>query len=128
MSLVNGMKKGDFVVIVGALLLALFVFLQTGITDTFDHKYLSIQVDGEEIARYEYDDHTKKDIPVQSKFGYDLVRIADGKVRIVEADCRDGLCIKQGTIEEPGETIICLPNRLVVEIVGSNGDLDTVNY
>ena len=38
-----------------------------------------------------------------------------------EADCPDHLCMKQGEISHKGETIVCLPNRVVIE-VESNQD------
>lgn len=65
-----------------------------------------------------------KQIPVKTEFGYNLIEIGDGKVRVIEADCPDKLDVKQGYIERPGEVIVCLPNKLVIEIKGENKDND----
>lgn len=45
---------------------------------------------------------------------HNTVEIMDGKVRMLEADCPDQRCLKQGA----GDVlpIVCLPNRVVVEI------------
>ena len=46
-----------------------------------------------------------------------------------EADCPDGTCVRQGAIQTPGETIVCLPHRVTVTIVGNGegtGGVDAV--
>ena len=49
-----------------------------------------------------------------------LCRIQDGEVNMTEADCPDKLCMHQGPISISGETIVCLPNKVVIEIVGKD--------
>lgn len=46
------------------------------------------------------------------------LQIEGEKVRIVESDCPRGLCLAQGWISKPGQTIVCLPHRVVVKISG----------
>ncbi len=48
--------------------------------------------------------------------GYNIVAIKDGAVYVKEADCPDKICVNHKKISNVGETIICLPHRLVVEI------------
>lgn len=55
------------------------------------------------------------------------IRIADRKVWVQTATCRHKLCKKQGRISRPGESIICLPNRIVITIKGP-GNLDATTY
>ncbi len=50
--------------------------------------------------------------------GYNLIRIADGSVSVVSADCHEQICVHHKPITGEGETIVCLPHRLVVEITG----------
>ena len=47
------------------------------------------------------------------------MKIQDGQVFISEADCPDGLCVNTGKISKTGQTIICLPHKLVIEITDS---------
>ena len=49
--------------------------------------------------------------------GYNLLVVKNGKARIKEADCPDKLCVKQGKVSKEGESVICLPHRVVVEII-----------
>ena len=44
------------------------------------------------------------------------------EIKIVDADCKDELCIKQGSISKVGKTLICLPNELIIEIKGDEYD------
>lgn len=49
---------------------------------------------------------------------YNLISVTDGTVIMEAADCRDRVCVHHKPILSGGESIICLPHRLVVEIVG----------
>ena len=52
--------------------------------------------------------------------------IKDGKASIREADCPDSICVKTRAAAYVGETIVCLPHKLVIEITaaGVAPDLD----
>ena len=53
---------------------------------------------------------------IQSDHGENLLRISEGKVWLSEADCPDKICVNMGKIQYPGQSIICLPHKVVVEI------------
>ena len=89
---------------------------------------LRIYQNGE--LRGEYDLSQPKTLPVKEEdYGYNLVMIEDGTVRITDADCPDQLCMKQRSISKNGESIICLPHKLVLQICAKEeGALDAVTY
>ena len=81
---------------------------------------LRIYQNGE--LRGEYDLSQPKTLPVKEEdYGYNLVMIEDGTVRITDADCPDQLCMKQRSISKNGESIICLPHKLVLQICAKEG-------
>lgn len=43
-------------------------------------------------------------------------------VRITSADCNDQVCVRRGKISKPGQTIVCLPHKLLIEIKSSHGN------
>ena len=45
--------------------------------------------------------------------------IRDGKADMKEADCPDKLCVHQKAISAENESIVCLPNRVVVTVTNS---------
>ena len=49
-----------------------------------------------------------------------LVCIRSGSVSMEQATCPDELCVKQGSISKTGQTIVCLPHELVVEVYGTD--------
>ena len=53
---------------------------------------------------------------IKTDYGYNLVVIENGKCFIKNADCRDGICVSRGKINKVGESIVCLPHKLIVEI------------
>lgn len=55
--------------------------------------------------------------------GTNTVCIEDGSAYMIFADCPDRLCVGQGRIKNVGERIICLPNKLIVEIVGDGEEI-----
>ena len=57
---------------------------------------------------------------------YNVVIISSSKVSVTEASCKNQVCVKHGAISRPGESIVCLPNRLVVRI--ENGSEEGGGY
>ena len=54
--------------------------------------------------------------------------IEDGAARVTDASCPDHVCVNRGSIRWNGESIVCLPNRLVVTVInGPDGSLDGVS-
>jgi len=47
---------------------------------------------------------------------YNVVEIKDGSVSVTEASCKNQVCVRHGRVSRSGESIVCLPNRLVVRI------------
>ncbi len=50
-----------------------------------------------------------------------------GRIRVKDATCPDQICVHQGWISQPGKPIVCLPNKLIIEIRGEGGELDAVS-
>lgn len=125
------LTKGDKLLIVLVIILSfsslLYIRYQALSTN---EKYISVQVAGEEIKRIILDPKlTGHTIPIETQYGYNLIELGDNKVRVIEADCPDEIDVKQGYISGIGETIVCLPNKLVIEIKGmdENTEIDIIN-
>ena len=52
------------------------------------------------------------------------IQVEPGRIRVREAGCPDQVCVNQGYISDSTVPIVCLPNRLVIEIVGGGDGLD----
>ena len=100
-------------------LLILFLLVLVGLTVYFavlpkTGSFAEIYVDGEL--------YQKVSLSKDSEIALDHLKIivADGAVRVQEADCPDKICVKRGAISKAGQTIVCLPNRVVVKITGKS--------
>jgi hypothetical protein len=123
------LTKGDkyLIIVIFIISLASLIYIKNSAFN-YKEKYISIQVDGKEIKKIIFDKTIiGKTIPIKTQYGYNLIEIGDEKVRVIETDCPDKLCVKQRFISKTGEVIVCLPNRLVVEIKGIDDERD-VDY
>ena len=85
-----------------------------------------VTVNGEEYGRYPLDqDGTERiELPDGS---YNIIVIEDGTADISDASCPDRICVSHRKISKRNESIICLPNRVVVQIKnGEDAGLDAV--
>jgi len=83
---------------------------------------VEIYVDGR--PKFVYPLNIERIIMVKGKLGESIVKIKRGRVRMEESACPLKLCVKQGYISKQGEEIICVPNRVVIRIIG--GKLDCI--
>jgi len=57
------------------------------------------------------------EITVVSSLGENRIETGGGQVWIDEADCKNQICVQTGKVGRPGDTIVCLPHHLVVQVV-----------
>lgn len=125
--LLKMMKSGDIVLLLFLVVLSflpVIIFSFANATSATDYYTAVVSVDGEEIHRFELKDDGEREVYVYSDdHGHENHIIREGTiVYMVEASCADQLCVRQGEIERIGETIVCLPHRLLVEVNSDNVD------
>ncbi|KNF09465.1 protein of unknown function DUF1312 [Gottschalkia purinilytica] len=107
------------------------IYYVNKIATNSSNKYVNIELDGKKYKKITLDNKEMRTLEIKTKFGYNKLEINKGKVRVVEANCPDQLDVKQGYITRPGEMIVCLPNRLVIEIKTeskTNKEIDYISY
>jgi hypothetical protein len=116
------MKRGDLgiLAVLVICIAILFAFMWHGEEDDYSGKtFAKISVDGELYQSVELTAELQE-IEIRTDRGYNLIRIYDKAVQIQDADCPDRLCVHMGAIRKIGERVVCLPNRVLVEIVGES--------
>ena len=93
----------------GALALLLWLTRQAGGT-------VAVQIDGEPVLKLPLSEDAQ--IVLGEGEHTNTLVIRDGKARIVEATCPDQICVRQGAVQYAGESIVCLPHRLVITVEG----------
>lgn len=78
-----------------------------------------ISVDGELLQTIDLSRVTEAyDIDIDTAYGHNTVHVEPGAISVTEADCPDGICVRQGKLTTAGVPIVCMPHRLVIEIYG----------
>ncbi|MDR0880657.1 MAG: NusG domain II-containing protein [Clostridioides sp.] len=63
-----------------------------------------------------------EEFKVETKAGYNVVRVHDGGVEIVDASCPDKVCVHTGFINKQSQNIVCLPNKVSIVLTGTEAD------
>ncbi|MFD2117501.1 NusG domain II-containing protein [Paenibacillus yanchengensis] len=113
------MKRGD-IIIATVLVVALAWFgisAWTGKDNNEHGSHAHIMVDGKHYETVALTDE-EQDIEIRTARGYNKLRVSRGGIEMIESDCPDKLCIGFGHVHDVNDTIVCLPNRIFVEITG----------
>ena len=99
------------VLLAAGLALALFLWTTRKAGGT-----VSVQVDGTVLMELSLNEETR--IVLGEGENTNVLVIEHGTVRVAEASCPDQICVRQGEIQYEGESIVCLPHKLVIAIQG----------
>ena len=116
--------RNDVILIVCLLLIAAIgIFYLFGLRKNGDT--VKVTVDGKIYGTYALNKDITEDIySGKNKEHLNRLIIKDGKVYMEKATCPDGICVSHTPIFREGESIVCLPQRVVITVV-SNNDTDT---
>ena len=81
---------------------------------------VQVRVAGEIVGTYQL--NKNQSVTIDGVGGTNLLVIEDGTAAITEADCPDALCVNMGKISRAGQSIVCLPHQVVVEVVEESDD------
>ena len=108
------MRKNDWILAGGVLVIALAFYLINRFVIQSSGASVTVTVDGDVYGTYSLAEAQEIDIN-----GTNHLSIHDGEADMTDADCPDKLCVHQRAISRDRETIVCLPNRVVVEVTGA---------
>ena len=122
--------KGDKIVVASVLLLALLVYIVFTFCITLSPpSKVEVFVDGNIYASYNLQNFTEeKEIEIKSQFGTNVLEISPDGARMLSASCPDKRDVRDGKITKSGQTLICIPNRVMVKLLGNNDEVDKVSY
>lgn len=85
---------------------------------------IRIEADGKVIGTFSI----RKDgmHEIKGVLGASRIEVKGGKTSFLSSPCKNKLCIHQGEINKSGQMAACLPNRVVVRVLGGDGDYDAL--
>ena len=103
----------------GVFLLCINVFSTAG-------EYAVVEVNGETVVQLSLAEDTVYDIEIENEVTNTL-KIENGEAKMISADCPDKICVNHRSISKNNESIICLPNKVIITIVSdAESDIDGV--
>jgi len=117
-------KKGDLIVIlfIGVIILGLLGV--NYFNSTVDNLMVEVSINSELVDTFSIEETIEK--TYETEYGRNVLSIQDGVVSVTDADCRDFICVETKDAVHSGDSIVCIPNRFTVEIVGSKSEVDVI--
>ncbi len=117
-----GMKKNDWILAACILLAAVAILLFQFVRSDSGAGKVSVTVDGEIFGTYSLAEDQTVDID-----GTNRLVIENGTAEMEWADCPDQICVNHRAVSREGESIICLPNQVVISVTdGEEAELDGI--
>ncbi|MBU3108153.1 NusG domain II-containing protein [Clostridium gasigenes] len=114
-------KKWDIIIIVVLMVLSFIPEIVFGLIlgKEYNSTYAEITVAGEVYKNIPLSAHKGKEIiEVETKYGKSKIQVKDNNIGIIDASCADKICMHPEYINKPGDALVCLPNKLMIEIKG----------
>ena len=119
------------IILITILLMVTLLFLMMQNFFGKDGAEVVVMQDGKVMYEFSLEDELKGDnaLRIETTAGYNILEIKDGTASVINADCPDGLCVKQKAISKQGESLICLPHKLVITVEGAEeSNIDAFAY
>lgn len=124
-------KKLDFIIIAVLMILSFLpeIILGASVGKGLSNTYAEITVSGKLYKTIPLAQHRGEEvIEIKTKLGSNIIQIKDNKIGIIEADCPDQVCMNPEYIEKPGQSLVCLPHRVMIEVKGMAEDDIILSY
>lgn len=122
------------IILIGVIMTLSVIFIIISGRYSSDRKTATIYVDGSVYMTIDLLSSDDTIIEVtNSKGNINHIQIKDHNIRMLDSDCKNGLCVSQGWADNSLVPIVCLPNNVVI-ITGSkiteNGgnEYDAISY
>ncbi len=109
------LQKFDFltlsILLLVGLVVSLLIYMPAGKNGT----YIEVRINGKVTEHYSLSENRTETITTTN--GSNTFYIKDGKAFMKHADCHDQVCVGMHGISHQGQTIVCLPHKLVLAVV-----------
>jgi hypothetical protein len=113
---------GDRLLIFSLLILSGLSFWFTRTTS--EGAWVIVQVQGNTVARLPLNEN--RHFAVQGPLGETVISIQHGRAAIESSACPHQLCTQMGSVSHAGQMVVCVPNRVVVQVLGQRNSFDFI--
>lgn len=108
-------KKADIILAIILILLGCFISYWAAFGSSAGD-YVYITVDGKEFGTYSLSEN--REVVINQNNHTNKIIIKDGTVSMFFSDCANQVCVDTGSISKTTQSIVCLPNKVMVQIIG----------
>lgn len=119
------LKKADYIFSAVVIVIATAFIIMFKINNK-TNLYVKVQIGNDSSYYYSLDEELQRMIYMDDDNGnkcYNELLIHEGKASIISADCYNQICVNTGEICKEGDSIVCLPHKMAVTIVGADSYL-----
>lgn len=125
MKLLKALKKGDFIIFAVILFIAVICLIPF-INTQYDQLICEISQDNKIINKIILNKGYKDKITIETKNGNNVICIDDNSVWFEHSDCPDQICVNTGKLTHAGQIAVCLPNKVIVKLIGQENKIDAI--
>lgn len=119
MEILKKLKLGDFLIIIVLLIISFTPFYMLHNQEKADNQIIGIvKINNHEVKKLPLNKDQKWRYQKNGKIN--IVQIKNHKIRVIDANCKDQVCVKEGWKSESGDTIVCLPHKFLIELKNKN--------
>ena len=89
-------------------------------------KAAEIKIDGKIFKRVDLS--VNDTFVIETDGDYNSIKVEDGAIEIVDANCPDKTCVKSGAIKNVGEVLVCVPHQLLITIINSEVEIKKTSH
>jgi len=116
------MKKGDIVIIILVISLSLTLVSMNFLKNrSNNHELKGIIYYNGQIYK-EVNLNKDQEFEIVTDIGRNLVKVHDNGIEIIEADCETQVCVETKIANKNGQMVVCLPNKIVIQVIGGQED------
>lgn len=122
-------KTGDVVLVIAIAAMALLLMVWNAYGRTPDQQIIAvIKQDGKLIKQIDLSDIKDSQYIYINEPIRQVIVAENGRIRFLESDCPNQICVKSGWLTRPGDRAVCMPSKVVITIMGGDKQVDSIAY
>ena len=112
-------KRADLIILAILIILSVVpLFLTANEAFANNDIYAVIYVDAQKYKEIKLGEGVSLEFVIEDKDARNVIVVEGDEIFMSSSSCHDQICVKQGIISKPGQSIVCLPNRIYIELIG----------
>jgi hypothetical protein len=124
------LKKGDLILLlsVGIIIVLLLLWNNFSVASGNNHLIAEVRKDGELVKKIDLNEVSEPEY-IYFEEGIRQTIVAEkGRIRFLESDCRDKICVKAGWLTKAGDKAVCMPAKTIIKINGESRQTDSIAF